>query len=300
MSASTSNGATTTQQEVPSAHGNVVFVLPPPPTIWVQFNDGTRVAFTPSPARYLQSVLHGVPVFGSTSESSDASGNSSDGFLNTLNELFQRAQEQQQQGPPPTNKVFLDELPVKTWTTKMQTSERHSECVICLSDYEKDDMVLALPCGHTFHKECGMTWLVEHNVCPTCRFQLPTEGQSAGTLTVPQIVVPQAAATAPGQASSIQDPNVSLTGMRRQRPSAMFHSRDIRQRVSESSALTLVSVDDDAELDRMLELEADRFVKEEMERDEAVGKDDGVEIEDRDVEELLRESTSSQQGCTKA
>uniref|UniRef100_M4BMH0 RING-type domain-containing protein n=2 Tax=Hyaloperonospora arabidopsidis (strain Emoy2) TaxID=559515 RepID=M4BMH0_HYAAE len=292
MSSSTSNGATATQQEVSSAHGNVVFVLPPPPTIWVQFNDGTRVAFTPSPAQYLQSVLHGVPVFGSTSESSNASGNSSDGFLNALNELFQRAQEQQQHGPPPTNKVFLDELPVKMWTTTMQTSERHSECVICLSDYEKDDKVLALPCGHMFHKECGMKWLVEHNICPTCRFQLPTEGQSDGTLTVPQIV-PQAAATAPEQVPSIQDPNVSVTGMRRQRPSAMFHPRDVRQRVSESSALTLVSVDDDAELDRMLEQEADRFVREEMKRDRAVGKDDGVEIEDRDVEELLHEPRSN-------
>ncbi|CAI5714753.1 unnamed protein product [Hyaloperonospora brassicae] len=304
MSASTSNTSEATSathtQESSSSRGSFVFVLPPPPTIWIHFNDGTRMAFTPSPAQYLQSVLHGAPVFGSPpptsgGASTDASANSADAFLTALNELFQRAQEQQQHGPPPTSKGVLDKLPVKLWTASMQTTERHAECVICLSDYETDDEVLALPCGHTFHKECGLTWLVQHNVCPTCRFELPTEGQADnGSLAV---VAPPAATSASEHVSSSEDLSISVTGVRRQRPTETFHPRDVRQRMSDSRALTSVTTGaDEAELDRMLEQEADRFVKEEMETSRVVvnsGQDDGVEIEDGDVEELLSESATT-------
>jgi hypothetical protein len=178
MSASNSNassGPTATQPQ-PTPQGNFVFFLPPPPTVWVQFNDGMQVAFTPSPARYLQSVLSGVPLLGGMAGNGDAN-NGGDGFLYALNALFQRAQAQSH-GPPPTSKPFLDKLPVKIWTQDMEKTESHTECVICLSDYEENDKVISLPCGHTFHKDCGMTWLVEHNVCPTCRYQLPKQQEA--------------------------------------------------------------------------------------------------------------------------
>ncbi|KAG7381216.1 hypothetical protein PHYPSEUDO_006302 [Phytophthora pseudosyringae] len=292
MSTSNGNapgGPTATQQ-----HGNFVFFIPPPPTVWVQFNDGMQMAFTPSPARYLQSMLSGVPLFGSA-PGTDGSANGNEDFMNALNELFQRAQAQQH-GPPPTSKPFLDKLPVKIWTQDMQKTETHTECVICLSDYEKDDKVISLPCGHTFHKDCGMTWLVEHNVCPTCRYQLPTQAgntsataQAATQTTTTAATAASPASTEPEQEPVSQDTTPNVTGVRRQRPTVVFRARHVRQRVDESAS---TSVDEDAELDNILEVEADRFVKEEMEKRQIMSDDENVEIDDCDVEELLNESSN--------
>ncbi|KAE9349183.1 hypothetical protein PF008_g7022 [Phytophthora fragariae] len=287
MSASSSNTPSGPTAAQPQPHGNFVFFIPPPPTVWVQFNDGMQVAFTPSPAQYLQSVLRGVPLFGSAT-GGDANGNGSDGFLNVLNEMFQRAQ-MQQHGPPPTSKPFLDKLPVKIWATDMQKTETHTECVICLSDYEKDDKVISLPCGHTFHKDCGMTWLVEHNVCPTCRYQLPTQTETAqaATQTV-SATVAASTTTQPEPEPTSLESTTNVTGVRRQRPTEAFHPRDVRQRVDEPA-----SVDEDTELESMLEEEADRFVKEEMEKRQSASTDDGIEIDDRDVDEFLHETSSN-------
>ncbi|CAI5730504.1 unnamed protein product [Peronospora destructor] len=270
----TSGSTESTQQQTP-VQRNFIFVLPPPPTVWVQFNNGMQMGFTPSPAQHLQSVLNGVPLFGSPS-GGEANGNNSNGFLNALNELFQRAQEQQH-GPPPTSKPFLDKLPLKMWTQDMQKTESQTDCVICLSEFEKDDKVISLPCGHTFHKDCGMTWLIEHNVCPTCRYQLPTQTESttaqAATQTTP------GATSEPGQEPQVAA--VSVTGVRRQRPTETNHPRDVRQRV-----------DEDVDMDLMLEEEAERFVKEEIEQRQSVSNEDGVEIQDCDVEEFLHERSS--------
>ncbi|OWZ11467.1 hypothetical protein PHMEG_00015504 [Phytophthora megakarya] len=274
-SSNNQSGATAPPQQ------NFVFFMPPPPTVFVQFNDGIQMSFTPAPAQYLQSMLNGMPIFGSLF-SGDDNGNS-EGFVNMLNELFQRAQEQQH-GPPPTSKPFLEKLPVKIWTQDMQQSETHTECVICLCDYEKDDKVISLPCGHSFHKECGMTWLVEHNVCPTCRFELPTQKENVA-IQATQATQTTPVGTEPEQEPASETPNV--TGVRRQRPTEAFHPRDVRQRVDDS-----VTTNEDAELDLILEEEADRFVKEEMEKRQRTVTDDNIEINDRDVDEFLNESSN--------
>ncbi|KAL3674454.1 hypothetical protein V7S43_000403 [Phytophthora oleae] len=283
---STSNGnppseTTATQQP----QGNFVFIIPPPPTVWVQFDDGMQVSFTPSPERYLQSMLSGIPLFGSMPGNGGANANGSDGFLNVLNELFQRAQAQQH-GPPPTSKSFLDKLPIKIWSQDGQKTETHTECVICLSDYESDDKVISLPCGHTFHKDCGMTWLVEHNVCPTCRYQLPTQKDCTDNATAAVAVAPST--TEPEQEPASQTAT-NVTGIRRQRPTEVFRPRDVRQRVGEPIT---TPVDEESELDKMLEQEADHFVKEEIEKRQIMADDAEIEIKDCDVEELLNESSN--------
>lgn len=184
---------------------------------------------------------------------------------------------------------------MKIWTTDMQKTETHTECVICLSDYEKDDKVITLPCGHTFHKDCGMTWLVEHNVCPTCRYELPKQTETTmataqtATQTTPAPATAVASTTAqPEPEPTSQDTTTNVTGVRRQRPTETFRPRDVRQRVHEPA-----SVDEDAELDNMLEEEADRFVKEEMEKRHVASSDDGIEIDDRDVDEFIHETSSN-------
>ena len=40
-------------------------------------------------------------------------------------------------------------------------------CPICFEAVHKNGMTL--PCNHSFHKKCIMTWYVESDVCPVCR-----------------------------------------------------------------------------------------------------------------------------------
>ncbi|KAK9692313.1 hypothetical protein RND81_09G255600 [Saponaria officinalis] len=64
-------------------------------------------------------------------------------------------------------------------------------CPICLKDEVnkfvdaqvdvEDDIVVALPCRHIYHKSCISLWLERANCCPLCRFQLPNVCVAWGT-----------------------------------------------------------------------------------------------------------------------
>lgn len=41
-------------------------------------------------------------------------------------------------------------------------------CAICLNNYELNEMIRPLPCGHHFHKDCTDTWLRVRSTCPLC------------------------------------------------------------------------------------------------------------------------------------
>lgn len=42
-------------------------------------------------------------------------------------------------------------------------------CVVCQTDYECDDTIGILDCGHEYHRECIAKWLVVKNACPVCK-----------------------------------------------------------------------------------------------------------------------------------
>ena len=46
-----------------------------------------------------------------------------------------------------------------------------TECVICLEDFKKEDMVTALPCDHRhyFHTHCIQEWSAKQRTCPLCK-----------------------------------------------------------------------------------------------------------------------------------
>ena len=46
-------------------------------------------------------------------------------------------------------------------------------CTICCEDL--NEKATMLPCGHLFNKECVVEWLEQHNQCPVCRHELPTD-----------------------------------------------------------------------------------------------------------------------------
>ena len=50
------------------------------------------------------------------------------------------------------------------------------QCSICLSELDISQMNVAtiVKCGHMFHLDCLMTWIVKRNICPLCRYQIPT------------------------------------------------------------------------------------------------------------------------------
>jgi hypothetical protein len=48
---------------------------------------------------------------------------------------------------------------------------QNEECSICL-DKENIQTWSILPCGHKFHGSCVSTWLLTHQTCPTCRFNI--------------------------------------------------------------------------------------------------------------------------------
>lgn len=45
-----------------------------------------------------------------------------------------------------------------------------SSCVICLCDFEENDVLYVLPCGHEYHKACIEPWLLtKSSLCPICK-----------------------------------------------------------------------------------------------------------------------------------
>ncbi len=48
-------------------------------------------------------------------------------------------------------------------------------CTVCCDTINLGAKGMFMPCGHIYHPDCLNPWLKEHNTCPVCRFELPTE-----------------------------------------------------------------------------------------------------------------------------
>eukprot|EP00928_Gymnodinium_smaydae_P013978 TRINITY_DN15068_c0_g1_i1.p1 TRINITY_DN15068_c0_g1~~TRINITY_DN15068_c0_g1_i1.p1 ORF type:complete len:436 (-),score=63.79 TRINITY_DN15068_c0_g1_i1:49-1356(-) len=62
---------------------------------------------------------------------------------------------------------LLHELPREEFVP-----ERHkdlTECELCLTDYERGDELMRLPCLHLFHCACVQPWLQKSYTCPVCQ-----------------------------------------------------------------------------------------------------------------------------------
>ena len=59
-------------------------------------------------------------------------------------------------------------------------------CCICLSDFEKGEVVKQLPkCPHIFHLDCLVQWLKDTPTCPLCRIPVFTNDIDPSTPPVP-------------------------------------------------------------------------------------------------------------------
>ncbi|KAF2613147.1 hypothetical protein F2Q70_00007712, partial [Brassica cretica] len=79
---------------------------------------------------------------------------------------------------PPASKEVVEKLPVIVFSEEMlKKLGAEVECCICKENLVVGDTMQELPCKHTFHPPCLKPWLDEHNSCPICRHELPTDDQ---------------------------------------------------------------------------------------------------------------------------
>ena len=50
-----------------------------------------------------------------------------------------------------------------------ESIRKYSSCIICFSDFNKNDKIKILKCGHIYHKECINEWFKKKELCPICR-----------------------------------------------------------------------------------------------------------------------------------
>lgn len=62
----------------------------------------------------------------------------------------------------------IDELPLVQFSCESCKDGFCTGCSICLMDFEDDDWVRRLPCGHDFHQGCIDIWLKRNKRCPLC------------------------------------------------------------------------------------------------------------------------------------
>jgi hypothetical protein len=49
----------------------------------------------------------------------------------------------------------------------------HVTCVVCFSAVEQGEVMIELPCGHSFHDPCVRPWFHNKTSCPMCRAEIP-------------------------------------------------------------------------------------------------------------------------------
>ncbi|XP_063076609.1 E3 ubiquitin-protein ligase RNF126-A-like isoform X2 [Engraulis encrasicolus] len=73
-------------------------------------------------------------------------------------------------GPPPADREAIRRLPTIEITQQHVASGL--ECSVCREDFKRGESARRLPCTHTFHSSCIVTWLEQHDTCPVCRKSL--------------------------------------------------------------------------------------------------------------------------------
>ncbi|GJT62053.1 E3 ubiquitin protein ligase MBR2-like protein [Tanacetum coccineum] len=66
-----------------------------------------------------------------------------------------------------SEEVILKSMKQRRHVASMATSTQVLEpCCICQEEYETDDNIGSLDCGHDFHTDCIVQWLTQEKVCP--------------------------------------------------------------------------------------------------------------------------------------
>jgi hypothetical protein len=87
-----------------------------------------------------------------------------------------------QQGRPAASREAIKNLKhfkmSEEYCKKEGNNIEYPTCSVCLTDINKDQDTILIPCGHLFHNDCITKWLDMNNTCPVCRYELPTDNQN--------------------------------------------------------------------------------------------------------------------------
>ncbi|XP_077210432.1 putative E3 ubiquitin-protein ligase RHC1A [Tasmannia lanceolata] len=104
--------------------------------------------------------------------------NISDYFMGPgLDELIEQLTRNDQRGPPPASRSSIDAMPTIKITQRHLRTDSH--CPVCKERFELGTEAREMPCNHIYHSDCIVPWLVQHNSCPVCRLELPTQSSSS-------------------------------------------------------------------------------------------------------------------------
>ena len=57
---------------------------------------------------------------------------------------------------------------------KIERTLNGLECGVCFDPLSEGVAITRLPCGHMYHVNCIIGWLLQNCTCPECRYELPT------------------------------------------------------------------------------------------------------------------------------
>ncbi|OIV90578.1 hypothetical protein TanjilG_01659 [Lupinus angustifolius] len=70
-------------------------------------------------------------------------------------------------------RAAVAKFPTKKYSDKYFSDAENTQCPVCLSEYQGEDLLHILPyCGHSFHVTCIDLWLQQNSTCPVCRISL--------------------------------------------------------------------------------------------------------------------------------
>ena len=100
-----------------------------------------------------------------------------DFFSQILSILERNRAEANKNKHPPATDTALNKLKKFSMNEKYCKKDKKGKielpnCCICLTEIQKGEKTVLLPCGHMFHWKCCLTWLKTNNTCPMCRFEI--------------------------------------------------------------------------------------------------------------------------------
>ena len=66
---------------------------------------------------------------------------------------------------------YVSVLPARPRLTAVEGVR--GECAVCQENFKEGEKIVSLSCNpvlpHTYHMQCIIPWLKDHDTCPTCR-----------------------------------------------------------------------------------------------------------------------------------
>lgn len=125
-----------------------------------------------------------------------------------MEQLSQQFPESGRCGPPPASRSAVDAMPTVRIAEKHLCIESH--CAVCTDEFEIGGEAREMPCKHIYHADCILPWLAQHNSCPVCRHEMPTDDESNGRQSA-RSSTEQEPSTSQSQEPSASQSHVGLT-----------------------------------------------------------------------------------------